>query len=171
MSVSSVNAKAALQAAFASNAQAASEKAASMSRSLASNTSSKNLLAPSDNYADTKQLSADGTVSPDTYTKQVSANSSVSPDANTQQASANTLSTNEASAPESHEPTIAEAYAERNAAFAQQFQSSNNANGQTQGTNNALEKNHSANSALGADAVKEIKPTLRPHRLSDKIPR
>lgn len=138
MSVSSVNAKAALQAAFASNAQAASEKAASMSRSLASNTSSKNLLAPSDNYADTKQ---------------VSANSSVSPDANTQQASANTLSTNEASAPESHEPTIAEAYAERNAAFAQQFQSNNNANGPTQGTNNALEKNHSANSALGADAV------------------
>ena len=153
MSVSSVNAKAALQAAFASNAQAASEKAASMSRSLASNTSSKNLLAPSDNYADTKQLSADGTVSPDTYTKQVSANSSVSPDANTQQASANTLSTNEASAPESHEPTIAEAYAERNAAFAQQFQSNNNTNGQTQGTNNALEKNQAANSALGADAV------------------
>lgn len=138
MSVSSVNAKAALQAAFASNAQAASEKAASMSRSLASNTSSNNLLAPSDNYADTKQLSANG---------------SVSPDANTQQASANTLSTNEASAPESHEPTIAEAYAERNAAFAQQFQSNNNANGQTQGTNNALEKNHAANSALDADAV------------------
>lgn len=153
MSVSSVNAKAALQAAFASNAQAASEKAASMSRSLASNTSSKNLLAPSDNYADTKQLSADGTVSPDTYTKQVSANSSVSPDANTQQASANTLSTHEAISPESHEPTIAEAYAERNAAFAQQFQSNNNANGQTQGTNNVLEKNQAANSALGADAV------------------
>lgn len=153
MSVSSVNAKAALQAAFASNAQAASEKAASMSRSLASNTSSNNLLAPSDNYANTKQVSANGTVSPDTYTKQVSANGTVSSDANTQQASANTLSADEASAPESHEPTIAEAYAERNAAFAQQFQSNNNANGQTQGTNNALEKNHSANSALGADAV------------------
>lgn len=138
MSVSSVNAKAALQAAFASNAQAASEKTASMSHSLASNTSSNNLLAPSDNYANTKQVSANGTV----YS-----------DSNTQQASANTLSTNEARAPESHEPTIAEAYAERNAAFAQQFQSNNNANGQTQGTNNALEKNHSANSALGSDAV------------------
>ena len=138
MSVSSKNAKAALQAAFASNAQEASEKAASMSHALASNTNSNNILAPSDNYANIKQLSANGTVSPDTYTKQVSAN---------------TLSTNEARAPESHEPTIAEAYAERNAAFAQQFQSNNNTNGQTQGTNNALEKNQAANSALGADAV------------------
>lgn len=138
MSVSSENAKAALQAAFASNAQEASETAASMSHALARNTSSNNILAPSDNYANIKQLSANGTVSPDTYTKQVSAN---------------TLSTNEARAPENHEPTIAEAYAERNAAFAQQFQSNNNANGQTQGTNNALEKNHSANSALGSDAV------------------
>lgn len=138
MSVSSVNAKAALQAAFASNAQAASENAASMSLSLASNTSSNNILAPSDNYANIKQLSANAQVYSDTNSKQVSAN---------------TLSTNEARAPESHEPTIAEAYAERNAAFAQQFQSNNNANGQTQGTNNALEKNHSANSALGSDAV------------------
>lgn len=138
MSVNSVNAKAALQAAFASNAQAASENAASMSRSLASKTSSNNLLAPSDNYANSKQVSANGTVSPDTNTKQVSAN---------------TLSADEASAPENHEPTIAEAYAERNAAFAQQFQSNNNANGQTQGTNNALEKDQAANSALGADAV------------------
>ena len=152
MSVSSVNAKAALQAAFASNAQAASENAASMSLSLASNTSSNNLLAPSDNYANTNQLSANGTASPNTTT-QLSANGTVSPDTYTKQVSANTLSTNEARAPESHEPTIAEAYAERNAAFAQQFQSNNNANGQTQGTNNALEKNHSANSALGSDAV------------------
>lgn len=152
MSVSSVNAKAALQAAFASNAQAASENAASMSLSLASNTSSNNLLAPSDNYANTNQLSANGTASPNTTT-QLSANGTVSPDTYTKQVSANTLSTNEARAPESHEPTIAEAYAERNAAFAQQFQSNNNANGQTQGTKNALEKNHSANSALGSDAV------------------
>ena len=152
MSVSSENAKAALQAAFASNAQAASENAASMSLSLASNTSSNNILAPSDNYANIKQLSANGTASPNTTT-QLSANGTVSPDTYTKQVSANTLSTNKASAPESHEPTIAEAYAERNAAFAQQFQSNNNANGQTQGTNNALEKNHSANSALGSDAV------------------
>lgn len=116
MTVSSANAKAALQAAFASNAQAASEKAAALTNSLASEITSNNLLSQT----------------------------------NSQQIAANTSQASDSSADENHEPTIAEAYAERNAAFAQQFQSSNNA----QVANDATAANNQAvNSASGINAL------------------